>query len=63
MTRVIEPGALEALVAALRERGYRVLGPTLSGGAIVYDELESASELPAGWTDVQERRELPARAA
>ena len=54
MTRVIEPGALEALVAALRERGYRVLGPTLSGGAIVYDELESASELPAGWTDVQE---------
>jgi ferredoxin len=54
MTRVIEPGALEALVAALRERGYRVLGPTVSGGAIVYDELESADELPAGWTDVQE---------
>jgi sulfhydrogenase subunit beta (sulfur reductase) len=54
MTRVIEPGALEALVAALRERGYRVLGPAVSGGAIVYDELESASELPAGWTDVQE---------
>jgi ferredoxin len=54
MTRVIEPDALEALVAALRERRYRVLGPTVSGGAIVYDELESAAELPAGWTDVQE---------
>jgi sulfhydrogenase subunit beta (sulfur reductase) len=23
-------------------------------GAIVYDELESAQELPIGWTDVQE---------
>jgi ferredoxin len=54
MTRVIEPGTLEALIAVLRERGYRVLGPTVSGGAIVYDELESATELPAGWTDVQE---------
>jgi ferredoxin len=54
VTRVIEPAALESLVAALRGRGYRVLGPTLRDGAIVYDELESAAELPAGWTDVQE---------
>ncbi|HSB37980.1 MAG TPA: 4Fe-4S dicluster domain-containing protein [Gaiellaceae bacterium] len=53
-TRVIEPAALEALIAGLRSRGYRVLGPTLQDGAIVYDELESAEELPAGWTDVQE---------
>ena len=53
-TRVIEPAALEALVTGLRFRGYRVLGPTLQDGAIVYDELESADELPAGWTDVQE---------
>ena len=41
-------------MGALRERGYRVLGPTLRDGAIVYDELASADELPAGWTDVQE---------
>ena len=52
--RVIEPDALEALVAALRGRGYRVLGPTVRDGAIVYDELESAAELPVGWTDRQE---------
>jgi sulfhydrogenase subunit beta (sulfur reductase) len=31
-----------------------VLGPTLRDGAIVYDELESADELPSGWTDVQD---------
>jgi sulfhydrogenase subunit beta (sulfur reductase) len=53
-SRVIEPDALEALVAALRGRGYRVLGPTVRDGAIVYDELESAAELPVGWTDRQE---------
>ena len=51
---VIAPQALEELIDALRRRGFRVLGPTLRDGAIVYDELESADELPAGWTDVQE---------
>jgi len=53
-TRVIEPAALEALLVALRERGFRVLGPTVRDGAIVYEELESAAELPVGWTDSQD---------
>jgi ferredoxin len=52
--RVIHPEALDDLLAALRERGFRVLGPTLRDGAIVYDDLESAADLPAGWTDEQE---------
>ena len=46
--------ALEALVDALRKRGFRVLGPTVRDGAIVYDDLESAGDLPSGWTDEQE---------
>jgi len=46
--------ALEDLVAALRRRGFRVLGPTLRDGAIVYDDLDSAAELPIGWTDRQD---------
>ncbi len=53
-TRVLDLEGLEELVHALRARGFRVLGPQLRDGAIVYDELESASELPAGWTAVQE---------
>jgi ferredoxin len=53
-TSVIAPAALETLVGALRGRGYRVLGPTTRDGAIVYDELESAAELPIGWTETQE---------
>jgi len=45
---------LDALLDALRERGYRVVGPTVRDGAIVYAELASAAALPAGWTDEQE---------
>jgi ferredoxin len=53
-TSVIEPGGLDDLVGALRERGFTVLGPTRRDSAIVYEELGSAAELPIGWTDVQE---------
>jgi ferredoxin len=45
---------LDALVRALRDRGYCVVGPTRREGAIVYEEIVSADELPAGWTEVQE---------
>jgi ferredoxin len=65
---VIPVGALDDLIGALRERGYRVLGPTVRDGAIVYDELADAGGLPIGWTDSQdgghyrlERREDDAR--
>ena len=51
---VLAPDALEALISVLRARGDRVLGPTLRDGAIVYDELESASQLPVGLGDEQE---------
>jgi ferredoxin len=53
-TAVIGPGGLDDLIGALRRRGFRVLGPTVRDGAIVYDELERATELPVGWTDRQE---------
>jgi sulfhydrogenase subunit beta (sulfur reductase) len=51
---VIEPEAVGLLVDALRRRGYAVLGPTVRDGAIVYDELEHADDLPVGWTDTQD---------
>jgi ferredoxin len=54
MTRVVPVEALETLIEALSRRGYTVVGPTVHDGAIVYDELESAAALPAGWTDVQD---------
>jgi ferredoxin len=51
---VIAVEALDDLLAALRRRGYRVLGPTVRNGAIVYDDVELADELPTGWTDRQD---------
>ena len=51
---VIELEGLARLVGVLGDRGYLVIGPTVRSGAIVYDELESADDLPAGYTDVQE---------
>ncbi len=52
-TAVIAPDALEGLVRSLHDRGFRVLGPTVREGAIVYDALDSAAQLPIGWTDEQ----------
>jgi ferredoxin len=51
---VLKAEHLQGLIETLRGRGYQVLGPTVRDGAIVYDELSSASDLPIGWTDEQE---------
>ncbi len=45
---------LEALIDALRERGRRVIGPTVRDQAIVYDDVTSVADLPRGWTDEQD---------
>lgn len=46
---VAELADFEALPSVLRARGYRVLGPAMRDGAIQLDELDSFSDLPAGW--------------
>jgi sulfhydrogenase subunit beta (sulfur reductase) len=51
---VLKSEHLDLLIQALRKQGYQVVGPTLREGAIVYDELASVRNLPAGWTDEQE---------
>jgi sulfhydrogenase subunit beta (sulfur reductase) len=50
----VERSGLNHLLDALKKRGYRVVGPTMGDGAIVYDEISSLDDLPAGWTDEQE---------
>ncbi|HUN39618.1 MAG TPA: 4Fe-4S dicluster domain-containing protein [Acetobacteraceae bacterium] len=51
---VITLDGLVALIAALRADGFRVLGPTRRDDAIVYDDIETIADLPAGWTDRQD---------
>ncbi len=50
----IDCAGLQELIDGLRERGYRVLGPTTSEGAITIGELRSVDDLPRGTGDVQE---------
>jgi sulfhydrogenase subunit beta (sulfur reductase) len=50
---IIAVDALQELLLALQARGYQVIGPTVRDGAVVYEEIASADELPAGWTDEQ----------
>ena len=49
----IDRSALDELLAVLRRRGCMVVGPQVRSGSIVYDELASADDLPAGWVDEQ----------
>ncbi len=46
---VLDRAGLRGLVAALQERGYRVVGPVKRDNAIVLAELDSADDLPYGW--------------
>jgi len=44
---------LPTLIELLNNSFDEVIGPRVDQGAIVYDAIRSASELPHGWTDVQ----------
>jgi ferredoxin len=51
---LIERDDLPRLFEALRGQGFRLLGPTVREGAIVYDDVAGVEDLPIGWTDHQE---------
>ncbi|HXY22031.1 MAG TPA: sulfite reductase subunit A, partial [Burkholderiaceae bacterium] len=44
---------LQDLLLELERAGFACVGPTVRDGAIVYDRLKSAADLPAGITDDQ----------
>ncbi|CAJ0780233.1 4Fe-4S dicluster domain-containing protein [Ralstonia chuxiongensis] len=53
-TMILSREGLQALIDGLRRRQYRVLGPTVRDGAIVYDDIVGVQDLPSGWTDRQD---------
>jgi len=53
-TLVVEARDLDSLLAALRQRGHTLIGPTRRDGAIVLGEIGGASDLPVGWSDEQD---------
>jgi formate hydrogenlyase subunit 6/NADH:ubiquinone oxidoreductase subunit I len=51
---ILQREHFDRFLAAIRDQGYQVIGPTVRDGAIVYDKLSSGDDLPVGWTDEQE---------
>jgi sulfhydrogenase subunit beta (sulfur reductase) len=51
---VIERSDFDRLFESLAARGHTIIGPTIRDGAIVYDEIRRAADLPIGWTDEQD---------
>jgi ferredoxin len=51
---VVERCDFDQLFGALSRRGYTIIGPTVRDRAIVYDQIGSVGDLPAGWTDEQD---------
>jgi len=47
----INADSLGELFKALEKGGYKVVGPTVRDGAIIYENLSSPDELPRGWGD------------
>ena len=45
---------LQALIVALARHGFRVVGPLVRDGAIVYGDISGIADLPCGWTDRQD---------
>ena len=50
----LQKNALEKLIGNLHRMGYKVLGPQIQDGAIVYKPLNSMAELPRGYISEQD---------
>lgn len=51
---VLTRSGMDALIGALRGEGYEVIGPRVRDGAIAYEPLETAGDLPIGIVDEQD---------
>jgi ferredoxin len=54
VVRILQRYDFSQLMDGLIRRGYCLVGPTVRDGAIVYDEIHAAADLPEGWTDRQD---------
>ena len=51
--RYLDRAGFDALLHALSEQGFRLIGPTVRDGAIVLDRIEGVGDLPAGVGETQ----------
>jgi Fe-S-cluster-containing hydrogenase component 2 len=51
---LLPKSSFQRLLDALEARGYRVVGPAVRDGAVMWDTIRQVADLPIGWRDVQE---------
>ncbi|MFN4110953.1 MAG: 4Fe-4S dicluster domain-containing protein, partial [Ignavibacteria bacterium] len=51
--KIIETSELDKLFFVLKEKGFKLIGPTVENEAIVYSEINDSKDLPIGITDKQ----------
>jgi len=52
--KILAAADFQRLMDAITDKGYKIIGPTVRDGAIVYDRLDSASSLPVGVGEEQD---------
>jgi len=52
---LIDRQDFQSLFDVLFNKGFRVVGPTVRNGVVVYDQLKSVTDLPIGYQDDQEK--------
>jgi sulfhydrogenase subunit beta (sulfur reductase) len=52
--RLLPKTRLQDLLTSLEARGFRVVGPVVGDGAVTWETVRLASDLPWGWRDQQE---------
>jgi len=50
----IERQVLQQIIGTLASRGFRVIGPAMRDGAIIYENIARLEDLPIGWTERQD---------
>ena len=50
---ILSADSLQNLIDTLHEDGYRVIGPSVENGAVVYTEIDNLEDLPKGFVDEQ----------